>query len=99
MWSPFHDGNTIGTQGSEEGVILADEENDEGARITLERDGYVPYAITCGVYGLMVHTVFAADEDEAKRQYEAMKTEIDRLMSDDDIDPVQWCHDFVDRFQ
>ena len=58
MWRPFSDGATIGHRGSEEGVILRDEEHDSGARITLERDCShgVPFAITCGIYGWFFHT-------------------------------------------
>jgi hypothetical protein len=35
------------------------------ARITLERDGHQPFAITCGSYGWMVHTSFFSGEEEA----------------------------------
>jgi len=56
MWKPYDDGITIQNRGPENGIILYDEELREGARITLEKDGCAPYAITCGIYGLMVHT-------------------------------------------
>ena len=42
---------------SEGGVILRELEHPDGARIALERGGAVsPFAITCGIYGWMVHT-------------------------------------------
>ena len=73
-WSPFDDGRTIGTAGSEAGVIIADDEHGDGARITLERDTRsAPFAITCGIYGYMVHTRWFGDDAEARRDYEAMK--------------------------
>jgi hypothetical protein len=53
---------------------MADDEHPEGARITLEYNQAWPaYAITCGVYGCMAHTRFFAGEDEARREYAAMK--------------------------
>ena len=56
-WHPFEDGASIGQAGSEGGVIVRDDEHPWGARITLERDGgFAPFALTCGIYGWMVHT-------------------------------------------
>ena len=72
-WQPFDDGRSLGQIGSEGGVILRDEEHPDGSRITLERGGYSPFAITCGVYGWMVHTRFFADEAEARHAFEEMK--------------------------
>lgn len=37
------------------------------------------YAITCGVYGSMVHTAFRGSDD-AKKTYEAMKLELGKFM-------------------
>jgi hypothetical protein len=71
-WIPFENGTTIGATGSEGGTILRDELHREGARITLERAAR-RFAITCGVYGWMVHTRFFADGSEAAAEYEAMK--------------------------
>jgi hypothetical protein len=48
-WRAFEDGRTIGRRGSEQGVILRDDERDDGARIALERDGLrAPLAISGG---------------------------------------------------
>jgi hypothetical protein len=61
-WIEFEGGSTIGEQGSENGLTLKDEEQVRGARITLERDTRIaPFAITCGIYGWMVHTRFFRD--------------------------------------
>jgi hypothetical protein len=63
-----------GARGSEDGAVLRDEEHDDGARITLERDTRVaPFAITCGIYGWMMHTRFFGPEAEAIASYDAMK--------------------------
>lgn len=92
-WYPFEGGRTIGTAGSESGIILADDEHDDGARITLERDGAIaPFAITCGIYGWMMHTRWFSDEAEARRDYDAMRRALDAiarsipLESDPDVD-------------
>jgi hypothetical protein len=80
-WFPIDDGKTIGEKGSENGVILLDEEFSLGARITLERDGYTPFAITCGIYGALVHTIFFSDENDARRAYNEIKLELEELIN------------------
>ncbi len=80
-WRPFKGGSTVGTAGSEAGLILRDEEHAAGARITLERDARnIPFAITCGIYGLFLHTCYRGTEDVAHRAYEAMKRELTRIL-------------------
>lgn len=57
-WDTLHDENPYGSEG---GIILLDEEYHQSCRITLEKcERY--YAITCGIYGSMVHTVFSDQE-------------------------------------
>jgi hypothetical protein len=66
-WVPFGEGSTIGTEGTEGGIILRDEEHSLGSRITLERDGTIaPYSVTCGIYGWFFHTRFLGSEAEAE---------------------------------
>ncbi|HEX7958144.1 MAG TPA: hypothetical protein VF508_14445 [Pyrinomonadaceae bacterium] len=72
-WYQFDEGRSIGQTGSEGGIILRDEEHPYGSRITLERGGYRPFSITCGIYGWMVHTRFFSDEAEAQSAFEKMK--------------------------
>lgn len=72
-WQPFENGSTVGSSGSEGGTILVDQDHPEGARITLEQGERPPFAITCGIYGWMVHTRFFATEVEARGAYEVMK--------------------------
>lgn len=74
MWKPYRNRATIGGRGSESGEIILDEEYDDSCRITLEKcEGH--YAITCGIYGAMVHTAFCGEKDFAK-MYEAMKNNL-----------------------
>jgi hypothetical protein len=80
-WYPFDNGATLSQKGSEEGVIMRDEEHPSEARITLERDARTaPFAITCGIYGCMMHTRFFALESEATAQYDAMKAALSALL-------------------
>jgi hypothetical protein len=79
-WRPFEDGGTLGHYGSEQGTIFHDEEHPFGARITLERATQTaPFAITCGIYGWMLHTRFFGSENEANSQYEQMKGALSAL--------------------
>jgi hypothetical protein len=82
VWQSFDSGGTIGKVGSEIGTIIRDEEHASGARITLERDTpTAPFAITCGVYGWMVHTRFFAVETDAATQFEAMKGALSEIIA------------------
>ena len=81
MWRSFENGHTIGSVGSENGLILRDDEHSLGARITLERDTRVaPFAITCGVYGWMFHTRFFSDSSEAEAQFSLMKAALAQIL-------------------
>lgn len=105
-WSQFESGATLGCQGSEAGVILLDEEYDEAARMTLERAATVArFAITCGVYGRMMHTRFFATEAEARSEYAAMKIVLQEIVDGfDSGEPGmrdrarQSLEEFLDRF-
>lgn len=66
MWYIFDNANSIGKKGSEEGIIVSDFENINGARITIEKDGQIaPFAVTVGIYNLMFHSHFCYSEKEA----------------------------------
>ena len=70
-----------GETGSENGIIISDEEYKNACRITLEKcERY--YAITCGVYGAMVHTVFT-DSEHYKDMYDDMKSELQEFLDRD----------------
>src|SRR5262245_9049128 len=82
MWSPVGNGATIGERGSEEGLIRRDEEHPAGMRITLESDGATaPFAITCGIYGVMVHTCFFSDDPKAQAAFSEMKVGLETLVA------------------
>ncbi len=97
MWNKlsFYPGET----GSENGIILDDEEYKESCRITLERCPRY-YGITCGIYGLMFHTVFCG-ETNYKKTYEAMKKEladfIDRDVTEDEAS--DFCINFTEKYK
>ncbi|GEK07743.1 hypothetical protein [Schleiferilactobacillus harbinensis] len=96
IWQAYESGEAIGKTGSEGGVILKDEEATDYVRITLERARY--FAITVGLYGVMVHTAFAANLEEATQKYNAMKDALEAAPEDnDDLDA--WCDEFTDRFR
>ncbi len=64
--------------GSENGLILRDEEYAHSCRITLEKcPTYC--GITCGVYGAMFHTAFCNYEN-GEKTYEAMKKELQEFI-------------------
>ncbi len=87
MWIRVSNGKTVGTKGSENGTIIIDEEYGNSCRITLEKCSKY-YAITCCVYGAMVHTAFCV-EYESMNIYTQMKDElqsfVDGECSDDDF--------------
>jgi hypothetical protein len=71
-WQIFGSGRTIGVTGAEGGLILSDEENPGGARITLLRGtGFL--AVSMNIYGWMDHTRFFNNDADAMREYRAMK--------------------------
>lgn len=71
MWKNMY---VIGSSGSEGGTILYDEEYKASCRITLEQCSRY-YAITCGVYGAMVHTVFCNSKNYDDT-YSQMKSDL-----------------------
>lgn len=93
-WLPYQEGASIGAVGSESGIILYDEELESGCRITLERCPKY-HAITCGVYGAMVHTAFCGPDD-AKEMYEAMKLELGKFMATQTTEKEEY--EFYDYF-
>ena len=87
MWRAFDTGKSIGMKGSELGRIVADEEHDDGARVTLERDGTnAPWSVTCGIYGSFMHTAFASSEEEGRTKYSEIKCELASIMKDESSD-------------
>jgi hypothetical protein len=100
MWKPFQNGATVTQSGSENGTILYDEDLPEGARITLEEGGSTPFSITCGIYGLMAHTVFASSKKEALDKYKSMKQDIESFMlrKTSERENSDWCSWFAHKY-
>jgi hypothetical protein len=94
MWIKFKNGATIGQKGSENGTIVNDVEYCSSCRITLERCKKY-YAITCGVYGSMVHTAFY-DEDSYDKMYTDMKQDLQSFVDSDTTEDEDL--EFYDKF-
>jgi hypothetical protein len=80
-WKSFDTGHTIGQVGSENGIIIRDEVFQDQSRITLEKGSAIaPFAITCGVFGWMLHTRYFGDQAQANADFEKMKEELARIV-------------------
>ena len=73
-WITCDDPMTIGSEG---GQVLEDEEYDYTCRITRERCEKYD-AITCGIYGEFVHTVYASP-DESAEMFSRMKADLQKF--------------------
>ncbi|HEY0977506.1 MAG TPA: hypothetical protein VGE21_08560 [Flavobacteriales bacterium] len=61
---------------------MKDEEHEEGARITLEKDGGVaPFSLTLGIYGALVDTRFYGTIENAEAEFASLKMLIDEALS------------------
>lgn len=80
-WTLYDNGASIEKEGSEGGLIIRDEENTFGARVTLENKGNIaPFSISLGIYGLMFHTDFFSTEEHAQKCFDQYKTIIDKII-------------------
>lgn len=97
MWQQIADGNTIGELGSE-GTIILDEEYKERCCITLEKTDEC-YAITCAIYGTLVHTTFASETDYLIK-YDAMKKDLAEFIDHDVHYPEseRFCDEFTAKY-
>lgn len=102
-WSIYNKGKTIGTTTAEGGLILSDESNEDGARITLKRgNSYV--SVSLHIRGWMDHTRFFSTDADAQREYRAMRTAIISVLAVINTEGVHeikiWeaISDFVRRF-
>ena len=76
MWNDIYKPDSIGSEG---GTIIADEEYKESCRITLERCERYD-AITCGVYGSMMHTAFC-DKSHSQEVFDNMKNDLQAIIA------------------
>lgn len=89
---------TVGAIGNEGGEIVKDEELSSCARITLEELPKGHYAVTCGIYGAMVHTAYFGKED-AFSKYEEMKSDIEAIsLQENDDEFYRLIEEFVDKY-
>lgn len=91
MWKDLYEPNS---KGSENGLIIADEEYKNSCRITLEKCPKY-YAITCGVSGAMFHTVFT-DYENHQNIYQAMKKDLQNFIDKETTEAEEF--DFYDEF-
>ena len=81
-WTSADEGESIGTNGFDGGIIVADFEHDLGARITLERlAGASNFSITCGIYDWFFHTRFFSKREDADAAFSEMQTALDRIIN------------------
>lgn len=81
-----YDGDDKLTTGTEGGTVVIDMEHSAGARITLEKDcGNIPFAITLGIYGLMMHTQFEGNETDAMAYVASAKFLINKIVEMYDV--------------
>lgn len=78
MWNNIYKPDSIGSEG---GIIIADEEYKESCRITLERCEMYD-AITCGVYGSMMHTAFC-ESSHSLEVLDNMKKDLQEFIDKD----------------
>ncbi len=92
-WFAYDNGQSIGTVGAEGGIVLRDEEHEQGARITLKR-GSDYISVSCNIYGRIDHTRFFGSLAEAQREYILMKSSlgdmIENVLSPDARDSKIW---------
>jgi hypothetical protein len=102
-WLAYDDGRSIGKVSTEGGIILLDDEHQQGARITLKR-GKDYISISCHIYGWTDHTRFFKSTSEAQREYVAMKAALGNVVGviesagSKDIKVWEAISEFVRRF-
>lgn len=75
MWNNLYEPDATGSEG---GLIIFDEEYKDSCRITLEKcERY--YAITCGVYGGMMHKTLC-DSTKYQEMYDNMKKDLQEFI-------------------
>ena len=79
-WRAYDHGRTIGTVSAEGGTVILDEVTDSGARITLKRgDNY--FLVSMQIFGWMDHTRFFSTDNDAQREYRAMRSGVSTVLN------------------
>mgnify|MGYP000135483563 FL=1 len=82
LWHQYKHGETLGTKGADNGIIIRDEEYLEAARVQLEtQNPTAPFAIVCWIYGQLVHTVYMKSQADADKLFEEVKTELEKIVA------------------
>ena len=82
QWTAFDSGKSLGSQGSESGIIIKDEEIENTARITIEKDSQIaPFSITFGIYGLAFHTNFYSSIQTTEGDFKWYKHKIEEVLA------------------
>ena len=63
--------------------------------VTIEETDSTPFSITCGIYGLFVHTTFAKTIDEAKEKAMKIQSELADCINHPPADEAAWCDEFT----
>lgn len=85
-WLQFEKGKTVGKIVSGNGTIILDIENTNGARITLlENYNGISFAITLAIYGMMSHTHFENELEEANEYIQVSQHRINRIFEMYDV--------------
>jgi hypothetical protein len=95
VWKEYENGTTIGKFGSEGGKIIHDEEYNSQCNITLEECPEY-FAVTCGINGLMMHTVFC-DREHSESTYNSMKTDLQNFLDSEttEEEACKFCEKFT----
>lgn len=81
-WHDYDEGFSIGTSGTDGGVIVRDEEHKFGARMTIEEEASsAPFTLTCTIYGWMSHARFFPGESEAEEAFDEMKPDLEKILA------------------
>lgn len=100
IWKPYR---YEAAQADGNGSVISDEDYRDICRLTVEKMEDGTYTITCGVYSLMVHTVFAANEQEMAYKVGLLHQELagfaDSNTFDDEDATEDWCIAFLQRWQ
>ncbi len=93
-WDDLLGEDSIGTEGGE---VILDEGYKYACRITLEELDNC-YAITCGIYGSMMHTVYCGEN--YMDIYNEMKSELKRFLDSDlsDEEKDKFYDEFTSKF-
>ena len=75
-WIAYKNNETLGKRGSQDGIIIFDEELPNNCRLTIEKMNDGSYIRICDIYADSFRFSFFSDESEALKSSEELKKEI-----------------------